>query len=105
MIGHYEDRGSTRYHIFPNAMPTQEDLLAVIATAPAADLTAMKTASLLTPERGYEVTGFVVTSKHGELGIIDKSAVRWLTQAEMWWLMHDSAQIGKSLMTATQDTP
>jgi len=47
-------------------------------------------------EGGYQVTGFVITNHLGGIGIVDKSAVRWLTGDEMWWLMHDSAQIGKS---------
>lgn len=40
---------------------------------------------------GMTVSGFVVTSAAtGECAIIDKSAVRWLSKDELWWLMHES---------------
>jgi hypothetical protein len=68
--------------------------------APARRLTAYKTDFILRRD-GSQITGFVVTDKYGGIGIIDKSAVRWLTGKEMWWLMHDSAQIGIDLMPNT----
>jgi hypothetical protein len=75
-------------------------LFAVLGdNAPARDLTASKTADCIKRD-GSQITGFVVTDQWGGIGIIDKSAVRWLTNKEMWWLMHDSAQIGRELDTA-----
>lgn len=82
------------------------DLFAVLGdNAPARNLTASKTADCIKRD-GSQITGFVVTDQWGGIGIIDKSAVRWLTNKEMWWLMHDSAQIGNNLDTANdQDVP
>ena len=39
------------------------------------------------------VTGFVVTSKTGLSALVYKSAVRWLTHDDMWWLMHESDKL------------
>ena len=64
------------------------DLLAVMGENPC-ELTATKTAWMMERDK-MQVTGFVVTSPTGLIGIVDKSAVRWLTDKEMWWLMHDS---------------
>ena len=84
---------------------TASDLFAVLGdNAPARNLTASKTADCIKRD-GSQVTGFVVTDQWGGIGIIDKSAVRWLTNKEMWWLMHDSAQIGNNLDTANSDHP
>jgi hypothetical protein len=67
--------------------PTAQALLAVLsADAQARHQTAMKTASIMT--RDYKLTGFVVTNPFGHIGIIDKSACRWLTANEMDQLMH-----------------
>ena len=63
-------------------------LLAVMGENPC-ELTAKKTAWMMERDK-MQVTGFVVTSPTGLIGIVDKSAVRWLTDKEMWWLMHDS---------------
>jgi hypothetical protein len=40
-------------------------------------LTAEKTAEIMERD-GSVVTGFVVTDKYGDIGIIDKGAVRWI---------------------------
>jgi len=55
--------------------------------AQAADLTAHKTAFAMHRDKSI-ITGFVVTSPNGEVGIIDKSAVRWLSQDEWWNFFH-----------------
>jgi len=48
-------------------------------------------AAFICDRDGSSISGFVVTNnKTGEIAIIDKSAVRWLSSDEMWWLMHDS---------------
>ena len=86
------------------------ELLAALGEdAPARDLTASKAADCSNRD-GSQITGFVVTDQWGGIGIIDKSAVRWLTKREMWWLMHDSAQIGQNLysesdINAGESTP
>ena len=77
--------------------PGKDSLLAVLGeSARSRNLTAEKT-SICMERDGSQVTGFVVTDKNGGVGIIDKSACRWLEPDEMWWLMHDSAQIGNNL--------
>ena len=43
-----------------------------------------------------QITGFVMTDKFGNIGIVDKSAVRWLKKSEMWWLMHESNELPPS---------
>ena len=74
-----------------------KDLLAVMGENPC-ELTAKKTAWMMERDK-MQVTGFVVTSPTGLIGIVDKSAVRWLTDKEMWWLMHDSPT---PIMTANE---
>lgn len=79
------------------------DLFAVLGeSAPSRDLTASKTADCIKRD-GSQITGFVVTDQWGGIGIIDKSAVRWLTNKEMWWLMHTSAERGGDLDTANAE--
>jgi hypothetical protein len=82
----------------------QRLLFAVLGDgAPSRDLTASKTADCIKRD-GSQITGFVVTDKWGGIGIIDKSAVRWLTDKEWWWLMHTSAESGSNLDTANNKT-
>lgn len=64
------------------------DLLAVMGENPN-EMTAKKAAWMLKNDKS-KITGFVLTSPTGLIGIVDKSAVRWLVDKEMWWLMHDS---------------
>lgn len=67
-----------------------DDLLAVLRDAQSADLTAMKAASII-KRSGHKITGFVVCHPEtGERCIVEMSACRWLTNAEMRWLMHVS---------------
>lgn len=67
-----------------------DDLLAVLRDVQSADLTAMKAASII-KRSGHKITGFVVCHPEtGERCIVEMSACRWLTNAEMWWLMHVS---------------
>lgn len=69
-------------------------LAALGEQAQARVLTATKTECCIKRD-GSEVTGFVVTDKRGQIGVIDKSACRWLTFPEWWWVMHESAQHGR----------
>ncbi len=73
----------------------------VLGGAQAADLTAMKTASIMS-RQGYKITGFVVCHPEThERCIVEKSACRWLTNEEMWWLMH----VSKSPLNPTSSPP
>lgn len=46
---------------------------------------------------GYNITGFVLCHPvTGNRCIVEMSACRWLTNDEMWWLMH----ISESPLTA-----
>lgn len=63
----------------------KEELLKIVDH----DLTAEKTAQIL--EDGYEITGFVLKNeKYKTICIVNKSAVRWLDDDEMYWLMQVS---------------
>jgi hypothetical protein len=53
-------------------------------------LTDLKANELIS-RMGYKVSG-VVLEKNGHRGIIEFSAVRWLTKEEMWDLMHPRNQ-------------
>ena len=48
--------------------------------------TAVKTAEIIERD-GSVVTGFVVTDKYGNVGIIDKGAVRWIDKAKFYGMM------------------
>ena len=72
-----------------------EQLQGIMGEAPGARQTAAKTLSLVkrgTIQGGYSITGFVLSTKAGDRCIIEMGASRWLSDAEMWWFMHDSAQ-------------
>lgn len=85
--------------------PNQAFLKDFLRDAPAADLTAMKTASILRRD-GSQITGFVVTHpQHGTVGIIDKSAVRWLDKGGWWWLMHESDGWNPKEVYVKKDSP
>jgi len=54
-------------------------------------LTNRKTASIIT-DRDYHITGYVLTSANGQYScVVDRAAVRWLTSAEWWELMHPAS--------------
>lgn len=84
------------------AEPTRlstSDLLAVLRDAQSADLTAMKAASIIN-RSGHKITGFVVCHPQThERCIVEMSACRWLTNEEMWWLMH----VSESPLTANDE--
>lgn len=70
--------------------PTAEQLEAVIAEKGHPRLTAGK-AAVVAARDGWEVTGFVLSCpRSGRRAIVERSAVRWLSAEEMWWIMHDS---------------
>jgi hypothetical protein len=51
------------------------------------NLTIEKTAEIIKRD-GSVITGFVVTDKYGNVGIIDKGAVRWIDKAKFYGMMH-----------------
>jgi hypothetical protein len=52
-----------------------------------ADLTERKAISLLM-DGDHDISGVVLLRHDGTRGIVEQGAVRWLTNAEMWALMH-----------------
>jgi hypothetical protein len=61
--------------------------------AASAHLTAKKAAGFCEMGVGWQISGFVLYKPEThERCIVEMSACRWLTNKEMWWLMHDSAQ-------------
>ncbi len=48
--------------------------------------TAVKTAEIIERD-GSVVTGFVVTDKYGNVGIIDKGAVKWIDKVKFYGMM------------------
>ena len=67
--------------------------------AASAHLTAKKVAGILEMGVGWQVSGFVMIQPETNARVIvEMSAVRWLSNQEMWWLMHDSAQHDRQLM-------
>jgi hypothetical protein len=48
--------------------------------------TAVKTAEIIERD-GSVITGFVVTDKYGNVGIIDKGAVKWIDKAKFYGMM------------------
>jgi hypothetical protein len=56
------------------------------------NLTAEKTAEIMERD-GSVVTGFVVTDKYGDIGIIDKGAVRWIDKKQFFKEMHGYEQV------------
>jgi len=56
-------------------------------TSSGARLTLMKSADICA-SHGFEVSGFVLCHPDGRRCLVEKSAVRWLSNEEMWDLMH-----------------
>jgi len=55
------------------------------------NLTIEKTAEIIERD-GSVVTGFVVTDKYGNVGIIDKGAVRWIDKTKFNNMMHNEIE-------------
>lgn len=56
------------------------------ATPAALRLTESKTRTI--EQKGYKITGYVLTHEDGRKAISDMQAVRWLDQGEFWKIMH-----------------
>ena len=50
-------------------------------------LTIKKTLEIMERDQSF-VTGFIVTSKDGDIAIVNNSAVRWMSKENLWNLMH-----------------
>ena len=62
---------------------TEQDLLSILGeNAQSKNLTAKKTNEIMQRDKSV-ITGFVVTDAYGNVGIIDKSVVRWISK-EQW---------------------
>ena len=62
---------------------TDQDLLSILGeNAQSKNLTAKKTNELMQRDTSV-ITGFVVTDPYGNIGIVDKSVVRWISK-EQW---------------------
>jgi hypothetical protein len=55
------------------------------------ELTAEKTSQIIERD-GSVVTGFVVTDKYGDVGIIDKGAVKWIDKDKFYGMMQGDEQ-------------
>jgi len=80
-----------------------ESLFRVMGEAASAHLTAKKAAGFCEMGVGWQISGFVIYKPEThERCIVEMSACRWLTNKEMWWLMHDSAQHDRQLLPNKQ---
>mgnify|MGYP000001988813 CR=1 FL=1 len=62
---------------------TDQDLLSILGeNAQSKNLTAKKTNEIMQRDKSV-ITGFVVTDPYGNIGIVDKSVVRWISK-EQW---------------------
>ena len=62
---------------------TEQDLLSILGeNAQSKNLTAKKTNEIMQRDKSV-ITGFVVTDPYGNIGIVDKSVVRWISK-EQW---------------------
>jgi len=69
---------------------SESELLSILSDSKfKKELTAKKTAELLESKK-YVVTGFVITDVNGDIGIVDKSAVRWLDKHDFFSMMHEN---------------
>ena len=51
------------------------------------DLTVKKTETIIQRDKSV-ITGFVLTDESGNVGVVDKGAVRWFTKEQWWQLLH-----------------
>ena len=64
----------------------------VVCTNGSVDLLTNRKTESIIADRNYQITGYVLTSKSGkESCVVDRCAVRWLTSAEWWELMHPAS--------------
>ncbi len=81
-----------------------ESLFEVMGETASTHLTAKKVAGILEMGVGWQVSGFVLHQPDSNARVIvEMSACRWLTNEEMWWLMHDSAQLDRQLLPNDAD--
>lgn len=79
-----------------NDPPSDDRLILIeklLGDVDASKLTASKTHSIESSGGfggKFRITGFVLCNESGDRCIVEKSAVRWLSPDEMWWLMQIS---------------
>jgi hypothetical protein len=62
---------------------TDQDLLSILGeNVNSKELTVLKTHDIMQRDKSV-ITGFVVTDPYGNIGIIDKAVVRWISK-EQW---------------------
>jgi hypothetical protein len=66
----------------------KEKIQSFLGEIPTASVTALKTSYIL--GKSMKITGFVLTGENGEISIVDKNVVRWLSKEEMRKLMHEN---------------
>ena len=72
---------------------TEQDLLSILGeNAQSKNLTAKKTNEIMQRDKSV-ITGFVVTDAYGNVAIVDKSAVRWMSKDQLWQFFHSDQQI------------
>jgi len=66
---------------------TDQDLLSILGeNTQSKNLTAKKTNEIMQRDKSV-ITGFVVTDKYGNVGIIDKGAVKWIDKDKFYGMM------------------
>jgi hypothetical protein len=69
---------------------TEQDLLSILGeNAQSKNLTAKKTNEIMQRDKSV-ITGFVVTDASGNVAIVDKSAVRWMSKDQLWQFFHSN---------------
>ena len=72
---------------------TEQDLLSILGeNAQSKNLTAKKTNEIMQRDKSV-ITGFVVTDPYGNIGIVDKSVVRWISKEQWSQLCIDSVNL------------
>jgi len=56
---------------------------------------------LCDPDR--KVTGYFLTKKDGNVCMVDKGTVRWITKEEWWWIFHESDHYPKKGQLSDRD--
>jgi hypothetical protein len=71
-------------------MELTEKLRDILGDIQGANLTARKAVTIIERD-GYKISGFtLVNTETGDRAIVEMSAVRWISNKESWWLMHES---------------
>jgi hypothetical protein len=77
--------------MMPNTPISKELLLTVLSETAAGRLITAEKAAWIVGANHSGITGLVISDPEGNVGIVDKAAVRWLSKEEMRRLMHGPA--------------